>query len=105
MSIVGPRPEVPEFVDLFSARYRNILNIRPGITDLASIRFRSEEALLAESPDPLDTYKTIILPAKLDLADQYLRERSFLKDIQIILQTAAAIVRPASASSSSTTQK
>jgi lipopolysaccharide/colanic/teichoic acid biosynthesis glycosyltransferase len=94
MSIVGPRPEVPEYVELFKARYRNILTIRPGITDLASIRFRNEEAILAESQDPLDTYKSIILPAKLDLADQYLSELGALRDISIILRTAIITLWP-----------
>ena len=92
MSIVGPRPEVPEYVEMFKARYRRILVIRTGVTDLASICFRSEETVLALSPDPLETYRSRILPAKLDLADRYLRERSALRDLGIILQTALAML-------------
>jgi lipopolysaccharide/colanic/teichoic acid biosynthesis glycosyltransferase len=95
MSIVGPRPEVPEFVELFRERYERILSLRPGITDPASVRFRHEETILAQSEDPLDTYRTQILPAKLDLADRYLRERSDLRDIAIIVQTAVTTLRPA----------
>lgn len=92
MSIVGPRPEVPEYVDLFRGRFRSILTIRPGITDLASLRFRNEEAILAGSLDPISTYKSLILPAKLDLAEQYLREMTCLSDLRIIMRTAAAML-------------
>lgn len=93
LSVVGPRPEVSEYVELFRNRYRNILTIRPGITDLASIRFQNEEAILAESQTPLETYKSTVLPAKLDLADRYLHERSVSQDSQIILKTAIATLR------------
>lgn len=98
MSIVGPRPEVPEYVEMFKTRFRNILAIRPGITDLASICFRNEETILAQSFDPLETYRTRILPAKLDLAERYLRERSALRDIGIILKTAVTTLWPSASS-------
>ena len=94
MSVVGPRPEVPKYVELFKARYRNILAVRPGITDLASIRYRNEEAILAQSQDPLREYEEHILPIKLDLAEQYLRKQSFLSDLSIIVQTAVATLCP-----------
>jgi lipopolysaccharide/colanic/teichoic acid biosynthesis glycosyltransferase len=71
MSLVGPRPEVPEYVDLFRERYRTVLTVRPGITDLASIHFRNEEEVLSRSADPLREYAERVLPAKLDLAEEY----------------------------------
>lgn len=95
MSVVGPRPEVPEYVELFKDRYRKILDFRPGITDLASIRYRNEEAILARSEDPLREYREHILPMKLDLAEQYLRNQSFLSDLSIIVRTAVATLCPA----------
>jgi lipopolysaccharide/colanic/teichoic acid biosynthesis glycosyltransferase len=94
MSVVGPRPEVPEYVELYKERYRSILAVRPGITDLASIYFRDEEAILARSRDPLSEYRERILPAKLDLADKYIRERSVVGDFAIIVRTAIATLFP-----------
>jgi len=88
MSVVGPRPEVPEYVEFYKERYRSILAVRPGITDLASIYFRSEEAVLAQSQDPLREYRERVLPAKLDLADKYIQEQSVFGDFVIILRTA-----------------
>jgi lipopolysaccharide/colanic/teichoic acid biosynthesis glycosyltransferase len=93
MSLVGPRPEVPEYVELFRERYRTVLTVRPGITDLASIHFRNEEEILSRSVDPLKEYTERILPAKLDLAEEYIRTYSVLGDISILLQTATSIVR------------
>jgi lipopolysaccharide/colanic/teichoic acid biosynthesis glycosyltransferase len=91
MSLVGPRPEVSEYVDAYRERYQNILAVRPGITDLASICFRNEEAILAGSPDPLRDYRERILPIKLDLADKYVQSRSILGDLSILVRTAIAI--------------
>ncbi len=86
--MVGPRPEIPEFVELYKERYKKILEVRPGITDLASIRFRHEDQILAQSADVLAEYKQRILPLKLDLAEDYLRQQSPLFDLRIIAQTA-----------------
>jgi len=91
MSLVGPRPEVPEYVDEYKERYRNILKVRPGITDLASIYFRNEEDLLAKSSDPLREYRDRILPLKLDLADTYVQSRSMCGDMAILARTSIAI--------------
>ena len=88
MSVVGPRPEVPVYVEFYKERYRSILAVRPGITDLASIYFRNEEAILAQSRDPLCEYRERVLPAKLDLADKYIQEQSVLGDLAIIARTA-----------------
>jgi len=93
MSLVGPRPEVPEFVDLFRERYRTVLTVRPGITDLASIHFRNEEQVLSRSADPLREYAERVLPAKLDLAEEYASTHTVFGDICILFRTAIAIVR------------
>lgn len=97
MSVVGPRPEVPEYVELYRERYRRILAVRPGITDLASIQFRNEEAVLAMSRDPLRDYRERVLPMKLDLADRYLQTRSVCGDFAIIARTAIIVARGSSA--------
>ena len=93
MSLVGPRPEVQEYVDLFRDRYRTVLTVRPGLTDLASIHFRNEEELLSRSGDPLREYAERVLPAKLDLAQQYVNTHTMAGDISILFRTAAAIAR------------
>lgn len=103
MSVVGPRPEVPDYVELFRGRYRNIFTIRPGITDLASIRFWNEEAIFAESQNPLKIYKSAPLPARLDLADRYLHERSVFQDLAIILKTVIITLRPPASACSQVT--
>ena len=93
MSLVGPRPEVPKYVELFRERYRTVLTVRPGITDLASVHFRNEEEALSRSAEPLREYTERILPAKLCLAEEYVRTRSIAGDFFILFWTAAAIVR------------
>lgn len=95
MSLVGPRPEAPEYVDMFYDRYQRILTIRPGITDMASIRFRNEEKLLASGQEPLLEYIRRVLPLKLDLADEYLRTRSFRLDCVILFKTLLVMLRTA----------
>jgi len=95
MSLVGPRPEVPEYVGMFRTRYEHILSVRPGITDIASVRFRDEEQLLARSEEPLREYVDRILPLKLDLADEYIERRSLSLDLLIVLKTLLAAFRPA----------
>ena len=93
MSLVGPRPEVPEYVELFRERYRSVLSIRPGITDLASVEFRDEEELLARAADPYREYIDNVLPAKLDLADKYVKQSSFALDLSIMCRTFTVILR------------
>lgn len=94
MSVVGPRPEVPRYVELFKERYKTILSIRPGITDFASIVYRDEESVLARSEDPVRAYTDQVLPRKLDLADKYVREGNILIDLYLIASTAIATIRP-----------
>ena len=88
MSIVGPRPEVPQFVERYPADQRDIiLSVRPGITDLASIEFREEMSLLSNVHDPQRFYVDDILPRKLELYVRYVREWSLLFDFRIIFRT------------------
>lgn len=94
MSLVGPRPEVPRYAAMYPAELRDeILSVRPGITDLASIRFRNESEILAQASDPEQTYRKVILPEKLKLQQEYVRTRSFAGDLRILVMTAAAIMR------------
>ena len=94
MSIVGPRPEVPEFVDLCKPVWKSVLRVRPGITDPASIAFHQEEKLLAKSSDPIRYYRETILPAKLAMNIAYLQERSLRLDFQVVLRTVLCAVFP-----------
>jgi lipopolysaccharide/colanic/teichoic acid biosynthesis glycosyltransferase len=91
MSLVGPRPEVPRYVAAFREDYREILKVRPGITDLASIRYRCEAELLGRSEDPEDEYLRHILPEKIALAKRYVDRRSLLLDVKVILRTLIAV--------------
>jgi lipopolysaccharide/colanic/teichoic acid biosynthesis glycosyltransferase len=93
MSLVGPRPEVFEYVEMYRERYLKILTVRPGITDLASVRFRDEESVLAAASDLTEYYARHVLPAKLDLAEEYLQKRSLLFDISILLRTFGVLWR------------
>lgn len=91
MSFVGPRPEVPRYVGIFWQDYLEILKIRPGITDLASIAFRNESSLLSNCTDPEVIYIEEILPKKIALAKTYLRRASPLFDCLIVILTIAAV--------------
>ena len=87
MSLVGPRPEVPEFVQLESPVWQRVLKVRPGITDLATLVYRDEEQILATSPEPAIYYRQAVLPAKLRLNEEYLPARSFGRDLKLIFLT------------------
>ena len=93
MSIVGPRPEVPEFVALYSEEQRKVLSVRPGITDEASLAYFEENKLLATSTDPKKTYIDEIMPAKITINLAYLENRSLLADITVIGKTILRIFR------------
>lgn len=93
MSIVGPRPEVQEYVDLYTESQRKILQVKPGITDLASLAYFHENELLANSENPQQTYMKEVLPAKIKLNEEYLMNPSFFNDLSIILKTVAKIFR------------
>ncbi len=92
MSLVGPRPEVRRYVDLYRRQYELILSVRPGITDPATIAYRDEELVLAESADPEAAYTEQVLPAKLALSEQYILRWSFIRDIRILGQTLLAVL-------------
>jgi lipopolysaccharide/colanic/teichoic acid biosynthesis glycosyltransferase len=87
MSFVGPRPEVPQYVQLYKQDYQEILTVRPGLTDLASLKYRDEAALLARATNPEEEYTTRVLPDKIELAKDYLRQASLLFDLKIIFKT------------------
>jgi lipopolysaccharide/colanic/teichoic acid biosynthesis glycosyltransferase len=91
MSIVGPRPEVREYVECFRKDYDEILKVRPGITDLASLKFRDEAAILARCLNPEETYVKCILPEKIELGKQYVRRSSLVFDLGLIFKTLAAL--------------
>ena len=93
MSIVGPRPEVQMYVNMFTEEEKAILSVRPGITDWASIWNPDEGAILAGSPDPEKTYMEKIRPEKIRLQLKYVREQSFLVDLKIIYKTLETILR------------
>jgi lipopolysaccharide/colanic/teichoic acid biosynthesis glycosyltransferase len=94
MSLVGPRPEVPEYVAHYPAETRQIvLSVRPGITDNAAIEYRDENDILAQSADPEREYIEKILPAKLEHYRHYVAEHSLPGDIAIILRTLGAVFR------------
>ena len=93
MSIVGPRPEVERYVDAFPREYGEILSVRPGMTDPASLLFHNEQEILAEFDDPERHYLETLLPQKLELSARYVREQSFRGDIVLIFKTIAAIAR------------
>jgi len=93
MSFVGPRPEVPRYTALYTPYQRQVLLVRPGITDYASIAYRDENDLLAGAKDPEKMYIEEIMPAKIELNMKYLRRISPLEDIRLILMTIAAVVR------------
>ncbi|WP_343636187.1 sugar transferase [Roseateles sp.] len=92
MSLVGPRPEVPRYVAMYPAELREVvLSVRPGITDPASLSFRNESELLAKAADPEREYVEVVMPMKLRLAADYVRNASLGGDIRLILATLGAI--------------
>lgn len=93
MSFVGPRPEVPKYVNMYTPYQRQVLLVRPGITDYASIAYRNENDLLAGAEDPEKMYIDVIMPDKIELNMKYLHEISPLADIRLILSTIVAVIR------------
>lgn len=87
MSIVGPRPEVKEYVDLYTEEQRRVLDVKPGITDYASLEYFRENELLGQSGDPRRTYIEEIMPAKIALNQKYLDNPSVGHDIRIMWKT------------------
>ncbi|MCG6837377.1 sugar transferase (plasmid) [Fusobacterium vincentii] len=93
MSLVGPRPEVPKYVALYTDEQKEILKVRAGITDYASIEFSNENDLLALEEDPEKAYIEKVMPKKIELNKKYLSEISILTDIRIILLTIKKILK------------
>ena len=91
MSLVGPRPEVRRYVEMFREDYEVILQVRPGITDLASIKYRDEATILGKAANPEEEYVRVVLPEKIRLAKQYVARRSLRLDLAILFGTLACL--------------
>jgi lipopolysaccharide/colanic/teichoic acid biosynthesis glycosyltransferase len=94
MNLIGPRPEVPRYVDMSQAVWRAVLDVAPGITDLATLVYRDEERILAGFADPESAYRETVLPAKLALNLAYLERRSRVRDLKLLALTAWHSLRP-----------
>jgi lipopolysaccharide/colanic/teichoic acid biosynthesis glycosyltransferase len=92
MSIVGPRPEVKEYTDLYNDEQRKILSVKPGITDYASLEYFKENELLGKSEDPQKTYINEIMPAKIQLNLKYIENPGIIQDLKIMWRTFLKIV-------------
>lgn len=92
MSIVGPRPEVQEYVDLYTEEQRKVLTVKPGITDYASLEYFKENELLGKSKDAQKTYVEEVMPAKLELNLKYIRETGLVKDLRIMWRTFLKVI-------------
>jgi lipopolysaccharide/colanic/teichoic acid biosynthesis glycosyltransferase len=93
MSLVGPRPEVSKYVEMFYNDYKHILKVRPGITDLASILYRDEASILGKFSDPEKEYVNKILPDKIFLAREYIKNMSFTVDLSIVIKTLLSLFK------------
>jgi lipopolysaccharide/colanic/teichoic acid biosynthesis glycosyltransferase len=94
MSLVGPRPEVPHYVELFRTDYEEILKMRPGITDLASLKYSDEATILGASENPEEEYVRRILPEKIRLAKDYIHQSSVFFDALLIIKTLGKLFAP-----------
>ncbi len=93
MSLVGPRPEVRKYVDMYNSLQTNILSVKPGITDYASIEFINENEMLAQSNEPEKTYINDIMPKKLALNLKYIKDQNLMVDLKIITKTILKIAK------------
>lgn len=93
MALVGPRPEVPKYVALYTPEQKKVLDVRPGLTDYASLAYFDESALLGASENPETTYIEEVMPAKLALNMRYIEENNVGVDLKILLRTVLRIVR------------
>lgn len=92
MSLVGPRPEVRKYVDLYTPEQMRVLTVRPGITDMASIKYRNENELLDLSDNPEEYYREVIMQDKLKISLEYVEHSSLLFDIKLIIMTIGSII-------------
>lgn len=93
MSLVGPRPEVPKYTQYYTKEQKRIFEVRPGITDYASIKYRNENEILGNSKDPEKTYIEEVMQDKLNINFEYIDKRSVIEDIFIIFNTIAKIIK------------
>lgn len=93
MSLVGPRPEVRKYVDIYTPEQLRVLDVRPGITSLASLRYRNENELLAQAEDPDRCYVEKVMPDKLAIDLEYVPKANLLTDIKLIFATIASIIK------------
>ncbi|WP_341901854.1 sugar transferase [Fluviicola taffensis] len=93
MSVVGPRPEVQEYVDLYTPEQRVVLSVKPGITDYASLEYFKENELLGQSENPRETYIHEIMPAKIELNKKYIANPTLGQDIKIMWLTFLKMVK------------
>jgi lipopolysaccharide/colanic/teichoic acid biosynthesis glycosyltransferase len=92
MSIVGPRPEVRKYVDMYTPEQLKVLDVRPGLTDLASLEYINENEILGKAVDAERTYIEEVMPAKLKLNLAYLDKNSFISDVKLIFSTLSRII-------------
>ena len=92
MSMVGPRPEVRQYIESYPERWEHILSVKPGITDPASVVFRDEEEILAASDNPEKEYLENVLPKKLDLYERYVNHITLFGDLKVIFNTVIAVI-------------
>jgi lipopolysaccharide/colanic/teichoic acid biosynthesis glycosyltransferase len=93
MSLVGPRPEVPRYADTYRPEWEKLFDVRPGVTDLASLTFRNEEALLSMARDREQAYTDVIMPMKLELALRGVERSSLRDDLAVLARTVLVVVR------------
>ena len=93
MSIVGPRPESARYIDEYKEEYSSILQIKPGLTDYATLQYRNEEELLAKYDHVDEAYINLILPEKIKLYKKYIDEMSFIVDLKIVFRTVVEVIR------------
>ncbi|MES2395325.1 MAG: sugar transferase [Bacteroidota bacterium] len=93
MSLVGPRPEVRKYVDLYNEKQKQVLSVKPGITDYASIEYSNENELLGKAKNPEQVYIEEIMPAKLKLNLKYIDEQGIRTDLEIIIKTIGKIIK------------
>lgn len=94
MSFVGPRPEVQRYVDLYNDEQKKVLELQPGVTDPASLRYRDEGAILAQAKDPDSYYIAVVMPDKIRLNMEYAAKANLFTDIGVILQTVGVLAKP-----------
>lgn len=93
MSVVGPRPEVPRYVNLYNDTQRQVLSVKPGLSDYASIEYFNEQEVLGQAEDPEKEYIEVVMPAKLKLNLKYIEDKSIATDIKVIFRTLAKLFK------------